>query len=104
MTYNFNSRETYIVAATQWKKDYAELSQKIRDTRKEFKLAQQVFQVFSGIKFGSTYWPVQDLRSKLSALSYEAYTMVNLRLNMKEEAQVQYVAQQNQRSTCDYLN
>jgi alpha-amylase/alpha-mannosidase (GH57 family) len=97
MTYfNFNSRETYIAAAAQWKADYKDLSQKIRDVRKQFNDAQKVF-AKSSTREG-TYWPawkeVERLRSERDGLRNQATYMIDGRISMKAQAQEQYEASQ----------
>lgn len=89
--FNFNSRETYIVAAAQWKADYAELSQKIRDTRKLFNDAQRAY---AKVQYGKSSWAewkeVEKFRSEKASLRDQATYMISDRISMKEMAQAQY--------------
>lgn len=104
MTYlNFNSKETYLVAFAQWKADYNELSQKIRDTRKEFVDAARAFsKIKSGNGYGQAWSAMEKLRDEKAKLANDARTLLTDRSRMKAQAAVQY-SEQKYKSTCDYV-
>lgn len=70
---NFNSRETYLESARQWKTDYANISKEIRATKK--KIANECRE-----KGWTWAW------LELSTLRAEANQLLGKRWAMKEEA------------------
>jgi len=80
---NFNTREEYLVWATEWKAEYKELSTKIREAKHAYKAAQR----------SDIYNDIQSTRVALGRLKYEANQMIELRGRSKFEAQRQYLAQ-----------
>jgi hypothetical protein len=82
---DFDSRSTYLAAATDWKLIYADQSQTIRTTRRAFREAQAGYS--RGQVSGSA---VDALRYKLSGLRSEATAMIDDRHRSKVKAQQQY--------------
>lgn len=76
----FETREQYIIAATQWKAEYEQLSKKIRAIKHQIKEESRAK--------GFTYaW------SALASAKTEAQVMLGVRQESKIEAQRQYLAQ-----------
>lgn len=82
MKYSFFDRASYIAASTEWKADYRALSAKIRQLKLDFKTSQREGKM--------TY--TERLRSEHLSLVKEAQSMISTRHGMKEEAQMQYLA------------
>jgi len=77
----FDSKETYLDFRAQWKKEYAELSASIRDTKKQIRETQK-----AGNYAGS-------LQAFLRQERWEASRMLAMRVASKVEANRQYQAQ-----------
>lgn len=92
---NFTDRTTYLAAVAAWKVNYAELSQKIRDTRREFRDTQSSISKGQG----GSWAQVDRLRYELESLRNEATRQLWIRADAKEEAQRQYEVQ-HQRQDC----
>lgn len=92
---DFNSRATYLVAIADWKAMYADLSQRIRDTRRAFKLAQSTY---SKGEPGSSWMEIERLRGTLANLRDEATSMIEDRHRSKVLAQEQYLASRDARA------
>jgi hypothetical protein len=75
---NFTNRETYIIWRAEWRTEYKELSQTIRDTKIKLKN-----------EFRETGYT--DLNWDLIQLRREATQMLGLRCNSKIMAQEQYL-------------
>lgn len=85
MSLEFNSRSTYLAAVAQWKADYASHSQKIRDTRLQFRQAES-----AASKEQGPWSAVEKLRGDLARLRAEATLMIDHRVQAKKEAGRQY--------------
>lgn len=80
MTFNFNSRETYIAFVRNWKAEYATNSEAIRDLKREIKELQKADEYAGDQQMRREY-----LRRAQRKLLVE-------RQESKEEAQRQYLA------------
>ena len=90
------TKETYLAARAEWKANYAQLTLDARRLRAEFNEAQRVFAKTPAYNYHSGYWAahkaVEQLRSERAALRYEAYTQINVRAQMKEDAAMSWEA------------
>lgn len=85
--FQFDSRSSYLIAVAEWKAIYAAHSQKIRDTRKQFRHAQ------SEESKGQGDWrEVSRLRAEVESLRDQATALIDQRHASKREAQRQYEA------------
>jgi hypothetical protein len=82
MNTSFNSKETYLAYRSEWKANYKNLSQEIRELRNEIKETQRA----KGYT-GSMQYTLFKLRAKATA-------MIEERKASKVEAQRQYLAAQ----------
>lgn len=95
---NFNSKETYLVARAEWKAEYKELSQNIRDARSAFNEAQRVFGKVGSYKwhlgagspenaaYNAAWRAVDDARILRYKLRNEATSMLGDLVEMQNEA------------------
>lgn len=79
MTYNFNSRETYIEFRRQWKAEYRQISKDIRDTKDAMKKAQR-----------DGEYRAANLQAEREILRKEARQMIEALHEAKAEVQRQY--------------
>ena len=70
MTYEFNSRSTYLAARAQWKADYLELSAQVRRAKLAFKEASR--------KASATPIPSQESAAEARTAYYAAYSAVEI--------------------------
>lgn len=107
---NFTSRETYLVARSEWKAKYKSLSENIREVKEALREAERAFAKV-GFKHSSSYYvfsqqskdvrdaymaglrPLSSAHLKLLNLRREATVMLSTLENAKRKAQSQYLAE-----------
>ncbi len=85
--YNFGDRASYKIAAAQWKADYAELSQKIRESRKASRAAESLYSKQSTSENGNAFYKAFSTWRNNKT---QARQLIDVRHAMKKEAQRQY--------------
>jgi hypothetical protein len=93
---NFNSKQTYLAAAADWKLRYADTIAGIRKVKLDFKAAQRAFSKTGTYSYNWTqeqrtayyaaYSPMEELRAEHRSLVKEATDLLVERAEGREEA------------------
>ena len=102
MTYNFTTKAEYLEATTMWKADFKAHITLIRQLKRDFKAAQRVFSKHGAYDYGwssvqknlyhDDHRPMEQLRDDLRRAGEKTIELGTARLEMKVEAQRQYLA------------
>lgn len=96
---NFSDKTTYLAARAEWKAEYKELSQQIREARKAYHDAQRAYTKATPTENYAAYRALNTARNNREALRYEASQKISELFAMKEEASRQWEAARV--STCE---
>jgi hypothetical protein len=86
-TFQFNSRETYIEYVKQWRTNYAELSQSIREANAQVKILNRDMSLgYTGPKWTA----LTNMQSRRLSLISKARSALEERIESKKLATIQY--------------